>query len=467
MKIFFLKNKAFTLVELLVTVSIIALMVTAITVSVYTSREKGRDVKRMNDITQLQLALENYKKIEGVYPDSLTAGESLTGSSSGIVFLEKIPDDSFSSSECPDGGYSYDYDADTGKYNIQFCLENNVDNYSSGLKCALAEGILDDSCDQFRFFAIAYSAGSNGSITIENGLITAVADSGYKFVKWSDDSTDNPRTDLTASTSLSIVAEFASTITLLFHVPCDNSLVDVVSGLVAKSTTDTSTYWSNPLDVLDPTDSSKHVLKKKVGAYYVPVMLGLPALEASTGVYPRFLFAANSVTSTESNTYKFLDKNNNKSHRLEFDIYVINNTNTRPFYTMAGLYNVDNQTVWNANSQKNGYEIGIYGGKICCAWRNNVSTTSYLQYDTVSTVANKWVRFTIDISEVDSTHYNVTSKYTILSTGVEVQMTSQTLIKPGLNNRGGVFFFCDSYGSGKWAVNDYDYIRDIKIYELE
>ncbi|HPT08504.1 MAG TPA: prepilin-type N-terminal cleavage/methylation domain-containing protein [bacterium] len=467
MKISFLKNKAFTLVELLVTISIIALITTAITVSVYTSREKGRDVKRINDITQLQVALENYKKIEGVYPDSLTAGEQLIGSSSGIVFLDKIPDDSFSSSECSEGGYSYYYDVDTGKYNIQFCLENNVDNYSSGLKCALADGILDDSCDRFRLFAIAYTAGSNGSVTIENGLVTAIADSGYKFVKWSDNSTDNPRSDLTASTSLSITAEFASAITLLFHVPGNNSLVDVVSGLVAKPTNATSTYWSNPLYVLDPTDSSKYVLKKKVGSYYVPVMLGLPALETSTGVYPRFLFAANSVTSTESNTYKFLDKNNNKSHRLEFDIYVINNTNTRPFYTMAGLYNVDNQTIWNANSQKNGYEIGIYGSKITVAWRNNVSTTSYIQYATVSAVANKWVRFTVDISEVDSTHYNVTSKYLILSTGVEVQMTSQTLIKPGLNNRGGVYFFCDSYGYGKWAVNDYDYIRDIKIYELE
>lgn len=162
MKIFFLKNKAFTLVELLISISIIAIISTAIIVSVNTSREKGRDVKKVNDITQIQIALENYKKIEGTYPDSLTAGEALIGSSSDIVFLEKVPDVSYSSNTCPNDSYSYVYNADTGKYNLQFCLENNIDDYLAGYKCALPEGIKNGVCSLLSINNNNPPDGSNG-----------------------------------------------------------------------------------------------------------------------------------------------------------------------------------------------------------------------------------------------------------------------------------------------------------------
>lgn len=456
MKIF---NKAFTLVELLVSISIVAIIITAVMVSVGSSREKGRDVEKINNVTQIQIALENYKKIEGSYPIDLTFGEALIGDS-GIVFLDKVPDVSYSSDTCPNDSYSYHYNTDTRKYSLQFCLENNIDDYQPGEKCVIPEGILNISCDSFRVHTIAYTAGPNGNVVIEGGLVTAVPDVDYRFVKWSDGSTDNPRSDLTASTSLNIVAEFTAGIRLIFHAPCNNSLIDVVSGLTAKPSTYNTSNWTNPEYVLDPTDSSRYVLKKKNGAYFVPIVPGLPALEQTTGIYPRFVFAANSVIPEENDTYKFLDSFNSKFHRLEFDIYIANQNTTRPFYMHGGLYN------WNTNAQNNGYEIGIYGGKIRCAYRNNVSSTSFTDYDSISTVANKWVRFTVDISEVDSTHYNVAAKYIILSTGVETQMISQTLIKPGTNNRGLVTFFSDHYGNGSWSVNNIDYIRDIKIYEL-
>ena len=68
-------------------------------------------------------------------------------------------------------------------------------------------------------YTFAYTAGTNGSVTgsstqvvasAANGsAVTAVAASGYHFVNWSDNSTANPRTDLSASGNINVTANFA------------------------------------------------------------------------------------------------------------------------------------------------------------------------------------------------------------------------------------------------------------------
>lgn len=67
-------------------------------------------------------------------------------------------------------------------------------------------------------YTLNYVAGANGSITGtetqivvegQNGTaVTAVADAGYRFVDWSDGSTDNPRTDTSVSADISVTANF-------------------------------------------------------------------------------------------------------------------------------------------------------------------------------------------------------------------------------------------------------------------
>ncbi|MHC4374888.1 MAG: InlB B-repeat-containing protein, partial [Planctomycetota bacterium] len=57
-----------------------------------------------------------------------------------------------------------------------------------------------------------YTAGAGGSLTGETSqvvaygadgtAVTAVADTGYSFVDWSDGSTDNPRTDLAVTANI-------------------------------------------------------------------------------------------------------------------------------------------------------------------------------------------------------------------------------------------------------------------------
>ena len=68
-------------------------------------------------------------------------------------------------------------------------------------------------------YSLNYAAGAHGSIsgtspqTISYGddgtSVTAVADTGFHFVSWSDSSTQNPRTDMNVSGNLSVTASFA------------------------------------------------------------------------------------------------------------------------------------------------------------------------------------------------------------------------------------------------------------------
>ena len=58
----------FTLIELLVVIAIIGILSTIVMVSLNTARSKARDVRRISDIGQLQLALQMYYDANGAYP---------------------------------------------------------------------------------------------------------------------------------------------------------------------------------------------------------------------------------------------------------------------------------------------------------------------------------------------------------------------------------------------------------------
>ncbi len=63
-------KKGFTLIELLVVVSIISLLASVVLASLNSARAKGRDAKRLQDITQIRTALELYYNDFGQYPSS-------------------------------------------------------------------------------------------------------------------------------------------------------------------------------------------------------------------------------------------------------------------------------------------------------------------------------------------------------------------------------------------------------------
>jgi uncharacterized repeat protein (TIGR02543 family) len=89
---------------------------------------------------------------------------------------------------------------------------------------------------------LQYDAGANGYLTGETtqwvdyegdgSAVTAVADSGYQFVGWSDGSTDNPRFDCFVSEDISVTANFSYLYTVTFDTQGGSAIANqmVVSG---------------------------------------------------------------------------------------------------------------------------------------------------------------------------------------------------------------------------------------------
>lgn len=63
-------NKAFTLIELLIVISIIGLLSSVILASLKSARAKARDAKRAQDMRQIQMALTLYYDDNNKFPDT-------------------------------------------------------------------------------------------------------------------------------------------------------------------------------------------------------------------------------------------------------------------------------------------------------------------------------------------------------------------------------------------------------------
>jgi prepilin-type N-terminal cleavage/methylation domain-containing protein len=102
----------FTLVEILVSVAVIAILATVAYGSMSAMREKARDTERKTEIGQLQLALRLYKDAFGTYPTGHDSGTVIGEGGALDTLLEgyipqTIADPEGSGS---DGTYEYVYD---------------------------------------------------------------------------------------------------------------------------------------------------------------------------------------------------------------------------------------------------------------------------------------------------------------------------------------------------------------------
>lgn len=118
-------SRAFTLVELLIVIAIIGLLSSVVIVSTTQSRSKARDVRRIGDLIQIQLALATYYDVNKSYPATLDP----------IVtdrYLASIPVD-------PDVTRSYEYSQlNSGKsYCLGAHLEGDAPTDIPDMDCAL------------------------------------------------------------------------------------------------------------------------------------------------------------------------------------------------------------------------------------------------------------------------------------------------------------------------------------------
>ena len=156
----FLKNKSknstgFTLIELLVVISIIALLSSIVMSALNSARMKARDTKRIQDLKQIQIALELYKDDHGgKYPNvSCTSAwcTSNTGSwitlqnEIGSKYISSLPTDPINSGVWPfyitgpSSGYTYAYltnnsCADGSCYDLVAQLEDVNNPYTCAVK---------------------------------------------------------------------------------------------------------------------------------------------------------------------------------------------------------------------------------------------------------------------------------------------------------------------------------------------
>lgn len=87
------KKRGFTLVELLVVISIMSILTIISVASFVNAQTKARDSQRKSDLDGLSKALMMYYNDYGIFPATVNFGNSSTGftGSGGIIYMRKIP----------------------------------------------------------------------------------------------------------------------------------------------------------------------------------------------------------------------------------------------------------------------------------------------------------------------------------------------------------------------------------------
>ena len=116
-------SRAFTLVELLIVLAIIGLLSSVVLSSTSVSRTKARDMRRIGDLKEIQLALAIYYDVNKLYPASLA---SLVTDK----YLSVIPSD-------PDSTKIYEYQLNSGKYCLGANLEGTAPTDIADANCAI------------------------------------------------------------------------------------------------------------------------------------------------------------------------------------------------------------------------------------------------------------------------------------------------------------------------------------------
>lgn len=126
-------QKGFTLVELLVVIAIIGILASVILVSLNSARQKARDARRIGDIRQVSLALENYYDDNIAYPAAL--------SSLAPTYIAVVPTDprtgavySYNTAACTPANQKYVLGA-TLELGTNPALDNDVDGTVCTVNC--------------------------------------------------------------------------------------------------------------------------------------------------------------------------------------------------------------------------------------------------------------------------------------------------------------------------------------------
>jgi type IV pilus assembly protein PilE len=120
-----MRKTGFTLLELLVTISIIGILLAVGSVSFSTAQKRGRDSRRQADMKAIQRGLEQCYSLDTAYPDSVNFGANLDCATATETVMSSVPDD-------PKPGEDYLYTPDTALSKTQYCLCAALENLGRG-----------------------------------------------------------------------------------------------------------------------------------------------------------------------------------------------------------------------------------------------------------------------------------------------------------------------------------------------
>jgi len=113
-------SKGFTIVEIIVAITVVAILATIVIVSYDGIQQRTRDSQRESDITQLKIAIEKYHAENSEYPDACgnTSGCSASNLSSYLSpYLDSVPVDPSGSSN------QYQYVRNGNSYGLRVNFE--------------------------------------------------------------------------------------------------------------------------------------------------------------------------------------------------------------------------------------------------------------------------------------------------------------------------------------------------------
>ncbi len=140
-----MKKSGFTLIEILVAVTIVAVLSVIGTVSYNSINKRSRDAKRRSDLEQVRSALELYRSDKASYPGSSASFVALTGLDTGDgngplvpTYLPSIPADPKNTAAIP---VSYYYSPlGVGPPYYSYCLCALIENTSDAKNDCQAVG---------------------------------------------------------------------------------------------------------------------------------------------------------------------------------------------------------------------------------------------------------------------------------------------------------------------------------------